>query len=159
MAGPFILLGISDAPLRLFVVCVLLCTHDCRQHQEAFKPWHQLCSRLNFLVTEVLRYVTIDVLEPLWGGMRVAMRQATSIDEVGAVLCTQFSAPARLCYIQHRLCTAGGVLAGPVLLAQQSSDSIRFTCSATSSWHQARLLLHTQATLIMCAACRPVYCR
>jgi hypothetical protein len=79
--------------------------HGCRQHQEAFKPWHQLCSRLNFLVTEVLRYVTIDVLEPLWGGMRNAMRQATSIDEVSAVLRCQFFRRA-LSWYDNMICAA-----------------------------------------------------
>jgi hypothetical protein len=59
--------------------------HACRSGQECFKPWHYLCSRLTFLVQEVLRYATIDVLEPLWEALEAAMKRATSMDEVSSL--------------------------------------------------------------------------
>ena len=81
------ILSLMGIPV-LHYTFIISCNHFpfcrcCRSGQECFKPWHYLCSRLTFLVQEVLRYATIDVLEPLWEALEAAMKRATSMDEVG----------------------------------------------------------------------------
>lgn len=68
--------------------CVLarafdLCFCCCREDQARFRPWHLLCSQLLYVVGEVLRFTTIDVLEPLWGEMEEQLGRAANMDEVG----------------------------------------------------------------------------
>lgn len=57
----------------------------CRSDQALFRPWHLLCSQLLHVVVEVLRYTTIDVLEPLWADMHSRLQQAGNMDEVCGV--------------------------------------------------------------------------
>jgi hypothetical protein len=42
-----------------------------------------LCSQLTYVVGEVLRFTSIDVLEPLWGDMEARLLNAGNMDEVG----------------------------------------------------------------------------
>lgn len=60
------------------VVCLL----PYREDQALFRPWHLLCSQLQNVVVEVLRYTSIDVLEPLWCDMYGRLVQAGNMDEV-----------------------------------------------------------------------------
>lgn len=53
-----------------------------REDQALFRPWHLLCSQLQNVVVEVLRYTSIDVLEPLWCDMYGRLVQAGNMDEV-----------------------------------------------------------------------------
>lgn len=53
-----------------------------REDQDRFRPWHLLCSQLLAVVGEVLRYTSIDVLEPLWCDMYTRLLQAGNMDEV-----------------------------------------------------------------------------
>jgi hypothetical protein len=48
-----------------------------------------LCSQLTYVVGEVLRFTSIDVLEPLWGDMEGRLLNAGNMDEVrcGGGLC------------------------------------------------------------------------
>lgn len=46
------------------------------------KPWCSLCSALLYFFQEYLRYLTFDVLEPLWLNLEEDIRRATSIDNV-----------------------------------------------------------------------------
>lgn len=55
---------------------------SCRDDQARFRPWHLLCSQLQHVVIEVLRYTSIDVLEPLWADMYSRLVQAGNMDEV-----------------------------------------------------------------------------
>jgi hypothetical protein len=43
-----------------------------------------LCSQLTYVVGEVLRFTSIDVLEPLWGDMQARLLNAGNMDEVGS---------------------------------------------------------------------------
>jgi hypothetical protein len=42
---------------------------------------HALCGRLTFFIQEFLRYITFDVLEPLWTVMEAAILKATNLDQ------------------------------------------------------------------------------
>lgn len=53
-----------------------------REDQARFREWHLLCSKLLHVVGEVLRYTSIDVLEPLWCDMYARLVQAGNMDEV-----------------------------------------------------------------------------
>ncbi|GBF91900.1 gamma-tubulin complex component [Raphidocelis subcapitata] len=53
-----------------------------RADQERFRPWHTLCRGLTHVLTEYLRYVTTDVIEPLWMAMEERIARARDIDEV-----------------------------------------------------------------------------
>jgi hypothetical protein len=53
-----------------------------REDQAHFRPWHLLCGQLQAVVGEVLRYTSIDVLEPLWCDMYARLVQAGNMDEV-----------------------------------------------------------------------------
>eukprot|EP00878_Enallax_costatus_P017723 GHUV01018620.1.p1 GENE.GHUV01018620.1~~GHUV01018620.1.p1 ORF type:complete len:416 (+),score=150.65 GHUV01018620.1:1476-2723(+) len=53
-----------------------------KEDQARFRSWHLLCSQLLYVVSEVLRFTTIDVLEPLWGDMEGQLGRAVNMDEV-----------------------------------------------------------------------------
>lgn len=55
-----------------------------RDDQLRFRPWHLLTSQLQYVVGEVLRFTTIDVLEPLWADMDGRIGGAASMDEASA---------------------------------------------------------------------------
>lgn len=48
-----------------------------------FRPWSLLCNQLQYVVGEVMRFATIDVLEPLWGDMEAQLARAANMDDVG----------------------------------------------------------------------------
>lgn len=53
-----------------------------REDQARWRSWHMLCSQLTYVVGEVLRFSSIDVLEPLWGELEARLLQAGNMDEV-----------------------------------------------------------------------------
>ena len=50
--------------------------------QARMRPWHALCRGLAHVLQEYLRFVTTDVLEPLWLEMEGAARRARDVEEV-----------------------------------------------------------------------------
>ncbi|WIA09445.1 hypothetical protein OEZ85_008849 [Tetradesmus obliquus] len=52
------------------------------EDQARWRSWHMLCSQLTYVVGEVLRFSSIDVLEPLWGELEARLLQAGNMDEV-----------------------------------------------------------------------------
>ncbi|KAF6252370.1 Spc98 family-domain-containing protein [Scenedesmus sp. NREL 46B-D3] len=52
------------------------------EDQQRWRAWHMLCSQLTYVVGEVLRFTSIDVLEPLWGDMEARLLGAGNMDEV-----------------------------------------------------------------------------
>lgn len=67
----------------LLVAALLLVVN--RDDQARFRPWHLLCHQLLHVVGEVMRYTSIDVLEPLWCDMHTRLLQSRNMDEVRRV--------------------------------------------------------------------------
>lgn len=56
----------------------------CREGQDRVKLAYSLAQRLMFFVQEYLRYITFDILEPMWRSMEDGIRKAHNVDEVRA---------------------------------------------------------------------------
>jgi hypothetical protein len=70
-----------------------------------------LCSQLTYVVGEVLRFSSIDVLEPLWGELEARLLHAGNMDEVTKIrvgLCWQAEQQQQ----QHVSADVNGVVAG-----------------------------------------------
>lgn len=72
----------SRSPWLLFVNPCMLCIAN---HISAPQPGMSWMSAWS--MQELVRYSTLDVLEPLWADMETAMRKATNIDQVGGMPC------------------------------------------------------------------------
>eukprot|EP00798_Chlamydomonas_sp_ICE-L_P000238 gene238-4000_t len=53
-----------------------------RVGRDMLRVAYGLCHRLMYFIQEYLRYITFDVLEPLWATMEAGMRKAANMDEV-----------------------------------------------------------------------------
>jgi hypothetical protein len=53
-----------------------------------------LCSQLTYVVGEVLRFSSIDVLEPLWGELEARLLHAGNMDEVTSAILWKAAAAA-----------------------------------------------------------------
>jgi hypothetical protein len=83
--GPRLLCCVFVARCKIWLGCMRYCCCYCcwrREDQLLFRPWSLLCNQLQYVVGEVLRFATIDVLEPLWGDMEAHLARAANMDEV-----------------------------------------------------------------------------
>eukprot|EP00775_Hariotina_reticulata_P011046 gene11046-11201_t len=141
-----------------------------REDQLLFRPWSLLCNQLQYVVGEVMRFATIDVLEPLWGDMEAHLARAANMDDVIVLHNSFLSAALERCLLTQIdvVKLINSLLAAAAELAQQAAAlvDIRSTgvegvgSSRSSSSHGGRKDQRAAAAIdhlrVMSMFCRDV---